>query len=322
MIEVIHPGVFTTIQDCGRNGYQRFGVSVTGAMDSFSFELANRLVGNDTTTGAFEITFSGAKFFFHETAWIAVTGGDLGVQIDGVNVQRGRPIFIKEGTMLTFTAVKSGCRAYLSIAGGFAIPKVLTSESTFLRAQMGGWQGRALKKGDCLFFQQKATYEHPVKWTLPTDYIWNKEVVRIVKGPEWNHFTSKSQNQFLDKLYEISSASDRMGYRLNGPQLERFEQTEMLSEAVTFGTIQVPSDGKPIVLMADRQTTGGYPRIGQVVYVDLPVLAQKKPGDSVHFQLISMEAARKLVTNRLQWMRELKGTIKLHQPKEFIHENN
>lgn len=317
MLEVIHPGPFTTIQDLGRSGFQRYGVSVTGAMDPQASSLANLIVGNEPQDAVLEITFTGAKFQFHQPTLFAVTGADMLIQLDGIELKRGRPISVSGGEVLHFVNLRAGCRGYLAVHGGLEVPEVMGSRSTFLRAGIGGLEGRALRKGDKIPYapcgQDKQAF---ADWHVPTDLWWKKEKVRVLKGPEVNRFDSEQLDKFTSEPYTISPQSDRMGYRLQGTLLKSQDATELVSEPVTFGTIQIPSGGEPIVLMADRQTTGGYPRIGQVIQVDLPILAQKKPGDRVQFEFVSLEEARKLAAAFRQWQQDIKTSIEVRRRQD------
>ena len=317
MLEVIHPGPFTTIQDLGRTGFQRYGVSVTGAMDPQATAIANLVVGNDPKDAVLEITFTGAKFQFHQPTKIAVTGADMLVQLNGMEIKRGCAIPVSGGEVLHFVNLRAGCRAYLAVHGGLEVPEVMGSRSTFLRAAIGGVEGRALRKGDKIPYAPCGQAKQALAdWHVPTDSWWKKEKVRIVKGPEIDRFDVEQLNRFISEPYTISPQSDRMGYRLQGSLLKSRDATELVSEPVTFGTIQVPSGGEPIVLMADRQTTGGYPRIGQVIQVDLPVLAQKKPGDRVEFEFVSLEEARKLAAEFRQWQQDVKISIEVRRRQD------
>ncbi|MFA1641961.1 biotin-dependent carboxyltransferase family protein [Chryseomicrobium imtechense] len=317
MLEVIQPGPFTTVQDCGRRGYQRYGVSVTGVMDRQSHILANLLVGNEPQEATFEITFSGAKFKFHRSTTIAIAGADMTPLINGEPIHTGRPVFIPSGSELHFSKMKSGCRTYLAVTGGWDIPSVLKSKSTFLRAGIGGFKGRALCKGDEIAYSEQSLAQHNSEdWHVSSDRWWKRGHVRVIKGPESNQFTSEQLKQFTNFPYKVSPQSDRMGYRLQGEGIKKENSLEMISEPVTFGTIQLPSDGQPIILMADRQTTGGYPRIGQVIEADLCILAQKKPGETIQFEWVDIEQARMLSKAVHQWMKEVDASIALRRKQD------
>lgn len=307
MIEVIHPGLYSTIQDAGRTGFQRFGVPVGGAMDSVALELANLLVGNDSTEGVLELTLSGTQLLFHESVTVAITGAHMTPMVDGKEIQMGKAITIPKNSTLRFQRPLKGCRTYLAVAGGFQAERVMNSVSTYVRASLGGVEGRLLKKGDQLLLKQPRC--QTTDWLIRTDDWWNRPVVRVMKGPEAHQFSPQHISEFVSKPFRVSPQSDRMGFRLEGMSLIRDQQKELLSEPVTFGTIQVPSDGQPILLMADRQTTGGYPRIAQVIKADLSVVAQKKPGDEIQFQWVTREQALAALASQNQALKEIYYSI-------------
>ncbi len=330
MITITKPGLLTSIQDLGRCGYQKYGVIVSGVMDAFAHRIANLLVGNGENFPTLEITLVGPTIVFEEETLISICGGDLTPTIDGEPVRLWRAILVKKGTRLKFGKCKQGCRAYLAVAGGYRIPSVMESKSTYLRANIGGLNGRALKAGDQLFCdsigelsgtiieQLKKEVIHKsfveANWSVAQDLIpiQTKEIViRVVKGRQFHLFTSDSQEKLFSESFEITAQSDRMGYRLKGPNLAMDQAKEMISEAVNFGTIQVPSDGNPIILLADRQTTGGYPKIGQIATVDLAYLAQAKPGDLLRFTEVSHEKAQRLFLKKERELQQLKKGIQI-----------
>jgi len=325
MITILKPGFLSTIQDLGRYGYQKYGVVVGGAMDQVSHRLANLLVGNDENKPAIEITLMGPELQFEQDSLIAICGGSLSPTIDQTPIPNWKPILVKKGSLLKFGQVQKGCRAYLAVAGGFSIPAIMGSKSTYLRAHIGGFQGRPLRAGDQLLLDrprentlkvikdlQKKTNNRPfikMNWSISPECIPNfnvNPVVRIMKGCQYDLFTKNAKYQLFHEPFTITVQSDRMGYRLQGPVLALERPKEMTSEAVTFGTIQVPADGNPIILMADHQTTGGYPTIGQIATVDLPVVAQTKPGDFLQFKEITHEAAQKLFLKREYDLNQIK----------------
>lgn len=309
MLEVIKPGSLTTLQDYGRVGYHHVGVSTGGAMDKVSFELASLLVGNSLQTAALEITLAGTELRFHEQTVIALAGAELVAELDGYPISTGRRIAVSSGSTLKFTDNHAGCRVYLAVEGGFEIPQVLGSESTLLIAGVGGGYGRPLKKGDMLTFRKKGKDLIQESWFIDTTSHWTSPTIRYWQGPEWEWFSSASHSNFSSKPYYLTEQANRMGYRLAGPSMETTQPRQMISEAVTMGTIQVPADGSPIVLMADGQTTGGYPRIGQVASVDLPKLAQRRPRDPIYFEQITLLHARNLERMQRQWMKELRFAV-------------
>ncbi len=322
-VKVLHPGLLTTIQDLGRYGSQKYGVIVSGAMDFYSLRVANLLVGNNEDEGALEITLFGTTLQFEKDLLIAITGGDFLTTIDGENAPMWRPILIRKGSVLQFKSAVKGCRAYVSFAGGIAIPKVMDSKSTYLRAGIGGFQGRALQKGDTLdcgemnersqsVGQQLEKMNGHFTWAVNYNALINlhpTQTIRVLKGTEFNRFDEKSQQTLFNEPYSITTQADRMGYRLDGPVLSLAEKFELLSESVTYGTIQVPPNGQPIILMADRQTTGGYPKIGQVISADLSSLAQLQPTSTIHFKEVSHEEAEMELLKKERFINEIKMGI-------------
>ncbi|MHC2991133.1 KipI antagonist [Pontibacter sp. HJ8] len=329
-LEIRKPGLLTTIQDRGRYGYQKDGIIVSGAMDTFALRAANLLAGNARHQAALEITLAGPVIRFHEDHIIALTGADLSPLINGKPVKMWRPVLVKQGSILAFGERKSYCRAYLAVSGGFAIPEVMGSYATYLRAGIGGLEGRALQAGDRIpctgptreglsLLKEAATATDTqtfayTRWTpdpqLYPDYK-TSPVIRAIRGPEYERFTETSRAQIWSERFQVSSRSDRMGYRLQGVSVSLAEQTELISCAVTFGTVQVPPDGQPIVLMADHQTTGGYPRIAQVISADLPVLAQVVPGQTISFEEVTLEEAQQLYIRQEQHLEQLERAIQL-----------
>ncbi|KQL49463.1 KipI antagonist [Brevibacillus choshinensis] len=328
-VEIIQPGVCTTVQDMGRYGYQQHGVIVGGAMDSFAMRMANMLVGNQPKDAVLELTLKGPSLLFHEDLLIAVCGGDFAPVIDGKRVASNRAVWIKRGSTLQFSHVKQGCRAYLAAAGGWDVPVVMESRSTNFRAGFGGFEGRMLRAKDLLKTNAPGEYSRflasklakqagsdsfvQADWYVPKamfTYLRN-EMVRVIRGEQYDDFTAQSCRQFWEQSFHVSPQSDRMGYRLAGPQLSLSSPMELTSEGVTTGTIQVPPSGQPIVLLADRQTIGGYPKIGYVASVDLPIFAQLKPGNVVHFQEVSVGEAQKALFDREMELRQLRVAMEL-----------
>lgn len=251
-------------------------------------------------------------------------------KINSQSVRLWRTILVKKGSQLSFGPCKYGCRAYLSVAGGFDIPTIMNSKSTYLRAEIGGFNGRALQVGDqiasstipYLSRQIMDTLANKIgensfiesEWSVSSDlipYYKNPSSIRVMRGRQFELFSKESQNQFFSVSYEVTPQSDRMGYRLKGHTLALETPSELISEAVVYGSIQVPADGNPIVLMADRQTTGGYPKIAQIATVDLPKMAQLKPGDHVRFSEISHNDSQHLLLERERNLQKLKNGILL-----------
>lgn len=330
MLMIDKEGLQTTVQDLGRNGFQKYGVIVSGVMDSYAHRLANILVGNEETKATIEITLMGPHMTFLEDCLFALTGANLSPVIDGVPIKMWRPIFARKGCKLIFGKPVTGCRTYMAVAGGVAVPKVMGSQSTYIRASIGGFNGRALQRGDVIpvndapqqvkGFINKLSKEindrsfMQVEWTLKSEAIpaYQKDAtVRVMEGRQAHLFSEKSKADFLNQVFQITSDSDRMGYRLKGTELTLEVHKELLSEAVSFGSIQVPPDGQPIILMADRQTTGGYPKIGQVAFIDLPKVSQLKPGETIRFEKISLEEAQKAMIEQRKLIDQLTQSISL-----------
>lgn len=329
MITIIKPGLLTSVQDLGRHGYQKYGVIASGAMDTLAHRVANLLVGNEENTPTLEITLLGPTIHFDEDALIAICGADLSPAINGKRVRTWRTILVKKGSELQFGQCLSGARAYLAIAGGLCVPPVMGSKSTYLRAGIGGFAGRALTEGDQLPIGMANGLSRKMKRYFTrflegdfTDAGWSVAArlipcyqkgytIRIIKGRQYGSFTDDSVEKLVTEAFTVTSQSDRMGYRLEGPALALKDRREMISEAVSFGTIQVPPDGQAIILLADRQTTGGYPKIGQIAAADLPLVAQAKPGDTLRFKQISLEEAQKSYLERELDIQQLKHGIYL-----------
>ena len=305
---VLKPGMLSTFQDLGRFGQQHLGVSVTGAMDQRAHRLANVLVGNDPALATLEITLTGPTLRFTKPCCLALCGADLSATLNGQPLVLNRPIVVRAKDELSFGVRQHGTRAYLAVHGGFALEPVLGSTSTYLRSAMGGWHGRALRRDDEIpllrplknkGLEDLAMDLWSLKIYLPAALSEPRQTfVRLIKGQQWDEFTPESCAALLTEPYRISPDSERMGYRLQGASLLMTTPRQMISEGTTFGTIQVPAGGQPIILMADRQTTGGYPKMAYVASVDLPRLAQMGPGDIVSFKAISLEQAQALDLTR------------------------
>jgi len=317
---VIKPGMLSSFQDAGRHGHQPLGISVVGAMDQRAHRLANILVGNDAQTASLEITLTGPTLKFKEPCCIALSGADLSATLNGQTVALNRPLIVRPQDELAFGARKHGTRCYLAVHGGFALTPVLGSTSTYLRSHFGGWHGRALQKGDEIAFARPLKNKSleavamelwAIKIYLPAAIAdSSRQRIRLIKSALWNEFTPESCVALLTETFRVSPDSERMGYRLTGTPLLMSKPRQLLSEATTFGTIQVPAGGQPIILMADRQTTGGYPKMAYVATVDLPLLAQRAPGDALKFEAITLERAQELDAARERAWQALSQTVK------------
>ena len=295
-IRVLNPGILTTVQDLGRYGYQQFGIPCSGVMDQKSFQNANYLVGNQNGEAVLEFTLFGGSYLFESDTIIALTGADMSPKLDGAAVPMNRPVEVKCGMQLSLGFAVSGCRTYLAAAGGIDVPVVLGSRSTSLKCKIGGLAGRALAAGDVLPLKENAVPFEMISGRRTAEMICSDSItVRVVEGPQADHFTEEGKKTFYSSAYTVSDLSDRMGCRLDGPVIESIDGTDIISDGIAFGSVQVTSSGMPIVLLADRQTTGGYAKIANVCSADLPLLAQARPGNTVRFTRISIEEAQELL---------------------------
>lgn len=302
-ITVVRPGWLTTVQDLGRYGYQQYGVPVSGAMDRRSFIIANRLVGNRDQDAGLEITLKGPELLFATDSVIAVTGADLTPSVNGIGIPVWTSVRVERGSRLTFGPRRAGARSYVAIAGGIEVPVVLGSRSTHISSRTGGMAGRALAQGDVLIGGRPVPHTRatigrgvpeklrPVYSTLPT--------LRILPGPQHASFPEHALDLLTASPYRLSNQSDRMGYRLEGPKLAHRGLGQWISDGTAMGALQVPPDEQPILLMADRQTTGGYPKIAVVISADLHLAAQLLPGETVAFRTTTLPEAQALL--KAQW---------------------
>lgn len=309
MMLIDQPGMFSLVQDLGRYGWQRFGVPANGAMDERAHRIANALVGNDEDAATLECTLTGPTLRFARNTLIALSGADMVVTADGKRVPFNRAIMLRRGVVLAFGECRRGTRTYLAVRGGIDTDPVMGSRSTYVRGTYGGVEGRALRRGDRvpvstpqedqllldrMLVQSGMPFVEAGPVELPAGVSSNaadSAPIRFMRGPQWRKFSLAARQAFVRQPFVISTQSDRMGYRLEGPELALKQPLEMISEACDFGTIQVPPSGSPIVLMADRQSAGGYPKIAYVISTDLPLLAQAAPGDSLHFAPVTLRQA-------------------------------
>lgn len=294
-IKFISGGMLTSIQDLGRYGYQKYGMPVSGAMDTYSLQLANYLVGNKRDEACFEITYLGPEIEFHSDTTIAVSGAIMQSTVNGKPVPMNTSIPVSKGEILVMGAVKKGMRAYLSIAGGIMVPEVMESKSTYLRANVGGFQGRKIETGDLIEIGKCSPI--PIK-EIPSPLLFiypGIQTIRVIKGTEFDRFETDAWNTFLNSEYTVSNQNDRMGYRLSGAAIKHKKGADIISSGIVNGSIQVPGHGEPIIMMADHQTVGGYTKIANVISVDLPIMGQMKAGDKIKFKEIKLEEAQDLI---------------------------
>jgi biotin-dependent carboxylase-like uncharacterized protein len=295
VFEVLEPGILTTIQDLGRYGFSQFGVPPSGALDTFSLRIGNLLVGNSEEEACLEVTIMGLKLKVAREVTIAITGGDLFPTLNGEPLDMWRTHLLVEGDVVTFKKVRAGCRAYLAISGGFVVPKIMGSKSTYLSGRFGGLEGRRLRRGDVLYTSDIPAPLDKLGLRFPSDWIpslGKAILLRVIPGPQDHHFTKNGFETFYSTSYQVTSHCDRMGIRLEGPKIERRPDVEdsIISEGLISGAIQVPGDGKPIIILTEL-VTGGYTKIATIISTDLPKVAQLKPGDRVRFEPISIEEA-------------------------------
>lgn len=295
-ITVIKPGWFSTIQDLGRYGLQRFGMPVSGAMDRRSLVLGNRLVGNADKEAGLEFTINGPELLFNHDTIIAITGADLSPSLNGLAAPLWRSLSVTAGSSLTFGARRTGTRSYLAVAGGIDTPMIFGSRSTHVASKTGGIKGRALLAGDVIPWRKDAenTHHHTDRsLPEPLQPIYTRwQAIRIIPGPHVEAFPNEALGILTSDDYRLSSQSDRMGFRLQGPPIPIKTRQSHISDGTTMGAIQIPRDGHPILLMADRQTTGGYPILATVISADLSLVGQLGPGESIRFSTTTLDDAQ------------------------------
>ncbi|MHC8286960.1 5-oxoprolinase subunit C family protein [Pseudomonas sp. XS1P51] len=297
---VLNPGLLTTLQDGGRVGYEDRGVPPSGALDELSFAIANALVGNPAGTGALEFTLVGGRFRVGQGGCVIAVTGDMEVFIDEQPVGLYQCHVLRSGAVLKVGRALSGARGYLAVAGGFAAEPVLGSVSTLMRGELGGFAGRAITKGDDLPLTAPSQYL-PLAARAPAQrFLPQREhrPLRVVLGPQQEHFSRIEIDRFLSESFQVSAQSDRMGYRMTGPVIAHLKGFNIVSDAISTGSVQIPGSGHPIIAMHDRQTTGGYPKIATVIRADLARLGQLKPGDWLTFAEVSVEEAETLWCER------------------------
>jgi antagonist of KipI len=310
VFKIIKPGLQTTVQDLGRYGYQQYGISPSGAMDTYSMQMANVLTGNSLGEAVLEASLIGPSLEALADIVIAICGGDFSPKVDGQAIPTWKSFLLRKGQVLTLGAASEGARAYISVAGGIDVPFILHSKSTYLSAAFGGLEGRALEKGDILL--GRPIIKKPLKRLHPVliPKYENCIKVRVILGPHQHLFTQGSIESFLTEEFTVTQQSNRMGYQLQGPKLEHLKGPDIISDPVPLGGIQVPASGQPIILMTDRQTTGGYTRMATVISVDIPLLAQARPGTRVKFEDISITKAQSEFLLRRKLFKQLALTIK------------
>jgi antagonist of KipI len=328
-LKIVKAGMLDSIQDMGRYGYQQVGINPTGAIDKYAAVIANILVGNTQNEAVIEMRFPAAAIFFDEPTIIALSGADFNASINGNPIPINHAVIVNKNTTIQFLSPKNKSHCYLAIKGGMKLSKWLNSYSTNLKAEAGGFSGRRLLKDDVIELN-----EYPViskidesdfkilPWQASENFGMDEsEQLMVLQGAEWEWLDKNSQEKFLKNPFFISHNSDRMGYRLASEPLHAITKTELVSSAVSFGSIQLLPDGQLIILMADNQTTGGYPRLGNIISAYLPMLAQMKAGDKVQFKFTDHQTAENLILKQQQHLTQLEIACKLRL-ENYIHEND
>lgn len=312
-LKILKAGMLDSIQDNGRYGYQHVGINPTGCMDSYATAIANILSGNNTDEAVIEMHFPAPVIYFNSPALIALSGADFGAAINRKNIPINQPVLVNKGSTLQFNQTSEKSRCYLAVSGGFKITKWLGSNSTNLKATAGGFSGRKLMKDDLLelnvnrdFFLPAAIDFKILPWRANENFgLTDENDFFVLPGGEWDWLDMSSQEKFLKNPFYISHNSDRMGYRLDSEPLQSIIKSELVSSGVSFGTIQLLPDGQLIILMADHQTTGGYPRLGNIISAQLPALAQMKTGDKIQFRLSNHQVAENFILKQQQHLLQL-----------------
>lgn len=321
-IRVLKGGMLTTVQDLGRTGYQSQGFSVAGVMDVRSFKIANLLLDNPENEPVLEFTLIGPTLEFTSATIIAITGGDFQPTVNGEPVPMYTALYMNKGDILKFQSARTGSRGYIAFSSYLDVPVVMGSRCTNLKSKIGGFKGRKLQTGDYMNFRIKRRYLPYFlsrKLELPDAAEFEKDetVLRVVMGPQDNLFSKQGVETFLNSEYTVTSDFDRMGCRLEGPYIAPKKASDIISDGIAFGSIQVPAHGKPIILLADRQTTGGYAKIATVASVDIPKLVQRKTDHKIRFQAVTVQEAQKLYMEELKELDKMRKII--HKPcKEVL----
>ena len=318
-VRILKGGMMTTVQDMGRTGYQSQGFSVAGVMDVRSFRIANLLLDNPENEAVLEFTLIGPTLEFTSSTIIAITGGDFQPTLNGEPAPMYTALYINKGDILKFGSARTGSRGYIAFSSYLKIPVVMGSRCTNMKSSLGGFKGRKLQANDCFQFRIKRRY-------LPfflsrklelNEFDQESATLRVVMGPQDDLFTKQGIETFLNSEYTVTSDFDRMGCRLEGPFIASKNGSDIISDGIAFGSVQVPSHGKPIILLSDRQTTGGYAKIATVASVDIPKLVQRKTDHKIRFQAITVEEAQRLLMEEQKELDEMRRII--HQPcKEVL----
>ncbi len=307
-VEILDAGLLSTVQDLGRFNVMKSGFSQNGVMDAYSAKIANRLVGNSLNCAVIEMTMTGVTAYFSDDYIICLSGADMGAKINEMPIKTNKAYKVKRGDLLKCGYAKNGVRGYFAVSGGIDVPKVMGSRSTDLKCGFGGFEGRKLMKGDVLETGCE-NFEIPPeslkKWQVKPSEYKSEIKVRAVAGPQDFMFSDDEIRDFFSTSWIVTNQSDRMGIRLDGDAVESENGVDIISDGIVFGSVQVPKNGKPIILMADHQTTGGYAKIATVISVDLPLLAQARPDTIVRFSKVSASKAQVLARKEKKFFDKL-----------------
>jgi antagonist of KipI len=316
-LRIIRQGLLDTIQDIGRYGYQYLGINCNGAMDKFSMQLTNALIGKELNAPVLEIHFPSSQILFEKETIICIGGADFHPTINDQPIPSHHPIAVSKKSLLKFETLQSGARCYLSILNEMRLDKWMNSYSTNLKSNTGGFAGRNLLKNDVILFENGFNFSKLLNGkdfvVLPwkaIDTVDTRNEIEFLIGSEWHWLTKDSQDSFQEHWFQITNEADRMGYQLAGQSLEQKNKEQLVSSAVCFGTVQLLPNGQVIILMADHQTAGGYPRIAYVISAHLPILAQKKPNDVIKFKMTSLEEAEKKILAQKKYLHQLQIACK------------
>jgi antagonist of KipI len=324
-LKIIRQGVLDTIQDSGRFGYQYLGINCNGAIDKFSMQLANALLGKELNAPVIEIHFPASQILFEKETIICITGADFLPAINGQPIPLHHPIAINKRSILKFEKLQTGARCYIAILNELKLSNWMNSYSTNLKANAGGYEGRGLLKNDVILFKNGINVSNllherdfaVLPWKA-SDVVDTRNEIEFIIGSEWHWLKKDSQDLFQNQWFQITNEADRMGYQLAGQNLEVRISDQLVSSAVCFGTVQLLPNGQLIVLMADHQTAGGYPRVAYVISAHLPILAQKKPNDVIRFKMTSLEEAEKKLLNQKKYLQQLQIACKFRM-EEYLN---
>lgn len=305
-IKILNPGLFSTVQDLGRIGYQDQGFSTAGALDTYALRIGYTLIGNEGP--AIEFTIIGPTIQFLNDNTFVLTGGHFEATLNDQTISHQTVIFVEKGDELKIGSVVDGARGYILFGKPLEIPKMANSYSTHTRSKIGGYHGRALKSSDVITCQQNKMYTERIGLSCPVEAL-NQELIHIIEGPQIEHFSNEAKQKLVNEVFEISEKSDRMGFRLQGENIAPMESADIISEPVALGSIQVPNDGNSIILLNDKQTVGGYTKIATVCAADLPILAQKKPNETIKFEWVTVATATEKLKEKEQAFNEKQNQI-------------